>query len=55
MNSLLDKMFITRFCLPTNTDTDLYKNDQASVSQCFCATYNHVACLLRRKNDYEKG
>lgn len=42
---LIDKMFIKRFCLPSNIDihSPLYKD---LLLPCICDRYNHVACIL---------
>ena len=31
MDSILDKMFIKRFCLPIDSDIDLYENGKNNV------------------------
>ncbi len=55
MLGLLDNMFIKRFCLPVNTDIDLYENGKVSVNSCLCGHYNHAACVLQKKREFEKG
>lgn len=53
--SILDTLFIKRFCLPCNSNIDSYEVGDSTISPCFCGTYNHAACLLRGKQCYEKG
>jgi hypothetical protein len=55
MNTLLDTMFIKRFCLPSNSDIQLYENGIENVSTCMCGHYNHVSCVLQGKGRLEKG
>ncbi len=55
MQSLLDKMFIKRFCLPINTDIESYENGTINVDSCLCGPYNHVSCVLQGKGRFEKG
>jgi len=62
MLNLLDKMFIKRFCLPSNSDIELYENgssnvNTSNVNTCLCGHYNHVACILKGKGKgkYEKN
>jgi cytidine deaminase len=42
---LIDKMFIKRFCLPSNIDihSAVYKE---VMLPCICDRYNHVACVI---------
>lgn len=54
MFSLLDNMFIKRFCLPSNTDIDNYENGIRNVPSCVCSHYNHVCCVLQGKRNLEK-
>lgn len=54
MTQLLDKMFIKRFCLPSNSDINLYENGNKNISQCLCNNYNHVSCVLQGKLNYGK-
>lgn len=49
MNHLLDKMFLKRFCLPANSDIELYENGKAYINDCFCGNYNHIACVMKGK------
>lgn len=55
MDSILDKMFIKRFCLPVDSDIGLYENGKNNVSSCLCGHYNHVSCILQGKGNYEKS
>ena len=49
MDSLLDTMFIKRFCLPVNTNVDEYENGEAYINSCVCGPANHIACVLKGK------
>jgi hypothetical protein len=49
MFNLLDKMFIKRFCLPANSDIELYENGSIHMNSCLCGHYNHAACILQGK------
>ena len=53
--SLLDKLFIKRFCLPNNTNVELYENGTQNIDTCLCSHYNHVSCVLQGKRSFEKG
>ena len=53
--NLLDTMFIKRFCLPSNSDVDLYENGDCNISSCVCGNYNHVSCILQGKGKLEKS
>jgi hypothetical protein len=55
MNTLLDTMFIKRFCLPSNSDLELYENGKSTVSSCLCGNYNHISCVLQGKGKLKKG
>lgn len=50
MFTLLDKMFIKRFCLPSNSDVLEYEIGHRNVSECLCGHYNHVACVFSKGN-----
>lgn len=54
MLNLLDKMFIKRFCLPSNSDIDLYENGSNNLDTCLCGHYNHIACVLKGKDDFQE-
>ena len=49
MNSLLETMFIKRFCLPYDTDIQSYESGECIISSCICGHYNHVSCVLQGK------
>jgi hypothetical protein len=49
MDSILDTMFIKRFCLPVNSNVDKYETGEANLNSCLCGHYNHVACVLKGK------
>ena len=55
MNTLLDTMFIKRFCLPSNSDLELYESGKRTISSCVCGNYNHVSCVLQGKGKPKKG
>lgn len=56
MNTLLDTMFIKRFCLPHDSDIESYENGKCNnISPCLCGNYNHVSCVLQGKGKYKKG
>lgn len=55
MKDLIDKLFIKRFCLPIDSDIELYENGKKNINSCMCGHYNHVSCLLQRKRVFEKG
>jgi hypothetical protein len=55
MNTLLDKMFIKRFCLPVDSDINLYETGALNINSCLCGVYNHVSCVLQGKLSFEKG
>jgi len=49
MFNLLDTLFLKRFCLPINTDINLYENGKNNITSCVCVPYNHVSCVLKGK------
>jgi hypothetical protein len=49
METLLDTMFIKRFCLPVNTNIENYEKGKQNITSCICGNYNHVACVLKGK------
>ena len=56
MNTLLETMFIKRFCLPHDSDIESYENGNCNnISPCLCGNYNHVSCVLQGKGRLEKG
>jgi len=52
MSSLLDKMFLKRFCLPYDTNISAYESGKCNVSSCLCGHYNHVSCVLQGKLEF---
>lgn len=50
MNNLLDKMFLKRFCLPSNSNINDYEKGACNISGCLCIGYNHVACVFTKVN-----
>jgi hypothetical protein len=46
MDSLLDSMFLKRFCLPSNINI---KDDEYTINKCLCGTSNHIACIFKVK------
>ncbi len=54
-SSLLNKMFIKRFCLPINSNVELYENGSENINSCLCGHYNHVSCILQGKGRLEQG
>jgi cytidine deaminase len=55
MNNLLETMFIKRFCLPYNSDIEMYENGDCNISSCLCGNYNHVSCILQGKGNPKKS
>lgn len=55
MTNLLEKMFIKRFCLPIDSEIELYESGNMNVNSCLCGNCNHVSCVLQGKWDFEKG
>jgi len=47
--SLLDTMFIKRFCLPINTNIQSFENGDTKINACRCSSYNHTACIIKGK------
>jgi hypothetical protein len=50
MFNLLDKMYIKRFCLPVNSNLELYEKGIDKVPDCVCGHYNHIACVFQGKD-----
>lgn len=48
--SFLNRLFIKRFCLPVNTDVSQYEKGQASIKNCICGNYYHIACIVKEDN-----
>ena len=55
MIDLIDKMFMKRFCLPIDSDIELYEKGMSNINSCMCGHYNHVACILQGERVFEKG
>ena len=56
MSQILDTLFLKRFCLPSDSDISLFESGESKISSCFCANYNHVACISQGKQKcFEKG
>ena len=49
MLSLLDTMFIKRFCLPVNSNIQSFENGDEKISSFRCSSYNHSACIIKGK------
>jgi len=47
MNTIMDTMFLKRFCLPSNTDLDEFKNNNIKIRNCICGNYFHVSCAFQ--------
>ena len=48
----MDTMFFKRFCLPSNTDLDDFKNNNMSVDKCICGNYFHISCVFQGKYNF---
>lgn len=55
MNRFIDKLFIKRFCLPYDTNVEIYEKGYMNVSSCLCGDFNHISCVLKGNNDFEEG
>jgi hypothetical protein len=52
MDSVLNTLFIKRFCLPSNVNINDYENgNERIVDSCICGNYNHISCILSASND----
>ncbi len=49
MCTIMDTMFLKRFCLPSNTNLDDFKNNNMSVKTCICGNFFHVSCVFQGK------
>ncbi len=47
--SILDTLFIKRFCLPSNIDISSYENGNSYVPSCLCGNFNHASCIFEGK------
>jgi hypothetical protein len=53
--SILDTLYVKRFCLPSNSSID-YKNTLYHKTDCLCGNYNHIACIfLGRGENFISG
>jgi len=50
MNTLLDTMFLKRFCLPIDSNIESYEKGDININSCVCGHYNHIACVLKGKD-----
>ena len=55
MANLFDKMFMKRFCLSSDSEIKLYENGSENISSCLCGNYNHVSCILKGKDEFQKN
>jgi hypothetical protein len=53
--TIFDKMFLKRFCLPIDSNIDLYETGDIQINSCLCGKFNHIACVLKGKCGFEKG
>lgn len=51
INSLIDKLFLKRFCLPSNTDVLSYETGINNINSCICGHYNHISCFFKAKGE----
>ncbi len=49
MCTIMDTMFLKRFCLPVDTNLDEIKNNNLRVNKCICGNYFHVSCVFQGK------
>jgi hypothetical protein len=49
--TILDKMFLKRFCLPSTSNIENYETGKNTVKTCTCGNgnYNHIACVIKGK------
>lgn len=47
MDSLLESMFVKRFCLPSNINI---KDDDYTINNCLCGPSNHISCIFKGKH-----
>lgn len=45
----LENLFIKRYCLPVNSDIQLYESGNKSIEKCVCSNFNHISCVLQGK------
>ena len=51
MFNLLEKMYVKRYCLSSDTNMNDYENGNNKIQSCFCGNYNHIACVLQGKQN----
>lgn len=54
MNTLLDKMFIKRFCLPINVDINNYEKGVENIHNCICGDFNHASLFYKDEGHLKK-
>lgn len=54
MDSLLETMYLKRFCLPSNVDIE-NNNYLKNINNCLCGDSNHIACIFQGKVSYLKN
>lgn len=52
MLTLLDKMFIKRFCLPSDSDIHLYENGKCRA--CMKEPFTHISCVFTGNGNFKK-
>ena len=55
MAALVETMFLKRFCLPVDSDINLYEKGHINIDSCLCSHYNHVSCILQGKRYLKKA
>jgi len=50
-STILNTMFLKRFCLPHNSEIENYENGKNKINNCACGNgnYNHIACIIKGK------
>lgn len=51
MTTILDTLFIKRFCLPSDIDVNS-DNISGTIPDCLCGNFNHASCILKGKERY---
>ena len=52
MESLLDIMYLKRFCLPSTSNIDnIREHKQMDTNMCKCGNYNHIACVFKSSSE----
>ena len=52
--NLLDTMFTKLFCLPSNSNIELYENGIESINNGLCHHYNHISCIFEGNGLFRK-